>query len=56
MFTKSDIAIERADWQTILADYDMEALISFMNKIYSLLTQKKVTKPPLANYMTSKDY
>jgi len=34
----------------------METIIAFMGKIFTILTQKKITKPPLANYVNSKEF
>ncbi|EAR84404.1 calponin-like domain protein (macronuclear) [Tetrahymena thermophila SB210] len=55
-FSKNEIAIERSDWEPILLDSEMDTLINFMSKIFTILTQKKLQKPPLANYINSKEF
>ncbi|EGR34127.1 hypothetical protein IMG5_023510 [Ichthyophthirius multifiliis] len=55
-FTKNEIPIQKNEWEPILVDSDMEVLIVFMSKIFQILTQRKIQKPPLADYINSKEF
>ena len=56
-FIKNELPFNKPDYEKIIIDNDFPLLVDFISKIYSFLTQKKITKPPLATYLqTNKDF
>ena len=56
-FQKNELPFKKNDFDKILQDNDFEQLVDFISKIYTFLTQKKISKPPLATYLqTNKDF
>lgn len=56
-FHKNELPFSKSECEKMSNDPDFPSLVDFITKIYSFLTQKKMTKAPLAGYLaTNKDF
>lgn len=50
-FQKNELPFQKFDYEKIYTDNDFAVLCDFVIKTYNFLTQKKLSKPPLASYL-----
>ncbi len=50
-FKKNEIPLTKKDFDKILNNNDMNAVVEFMGKLYTFLTQRKVMKSPLVHFL-----
>lgn len=55
-FKKNEVPFGREHLARVAADNDWDQLYSFIVQMYMFLTQRRVTNPPLATYVHTKDY